>query len=327
MRISFVGFGEAARAFVESLARRRVGLAFAAYDVKRTPEMEAAMRARRVRCAQDVADLVGGADWVVSAVTADQSHVAAAAAAPHMSAGQVFIDLNSVSPERKRQGAGPIEARGAAYLDMAVMAPVHPRGHATPVLLAGPEAARIAPDLVALGFQLRLADDEVGAATAIKMVRSLFVKGLEAITVETLLAAEASGCRAAILASLSQSYPGLGWPEHPAYCLERTRRHGARRAAEMHESAATLRALGLHGALAAEIAAVQARMGAAGPDEGLAEDLAGDLATDLGDAVARALGARRRAEGAPRHAPDPCPGVDVAPTGETPLPGSRRRRA
>src|SRR5690606_29017336 len=131
---------------------------------------------------------------------------------PHLRQGQVVIDINSGSPGRKAESAALVVARGARYLDMAVMAPVHPRGHRTPVLVAGAEAEALWLSLSALGFDGSVAGAEVGAATAIKMVRSLFVKGLEALTVETLLAAEAAGCREEILASLSASYPGLGWP-------------------------------------------------------------------------------------------------------------------
>ncbi len=115
------------------------------------------------------------------------------------------------------------------------------------------------------GFDFELVSDSPGDATAIKMVRSLFVKGLEAITVETLIAAERSGCRDRILASLAKSYPGLGWPDHAAYTMERTLTPGARRAAEMRESAATLDDLGLTGALAEAIADVQDAQGQVGP--------------------------------------------------------------
>jgi 3-hydroxyisobutyrate dehydrogenase-like beta-hydroxyacid dehydrogenase len=147
---------------------------------------------------------------------------------------------------------------------MAVMAPVHPRKHQTPVLLAGAPAERLLPELLGFGFSAEIAGPAAGAATAIKMVRSLFVKGLEAITVEALLAAKASGCYEEILSSLSGSFPGLNWPQFAEYQMERTTRHGRRRAAEMRESAATLDALGLRGGLAMEIAEVQERMGACG---------------------------------------------------------------
>ncbi|SFP03644.1 NAD(P)-dependent oxidoreductase [Tranquillimonas alkanivorans] len=262
MKIAFIGFGEAARAFTDSLQAADGSREFAAYDILETDEMSRAMAARGVRQGADPADAVAGAEWIVSAVTADQSLEAARSVAPHLSRGQVLVDINSVSPDRKRATAHEVEAAGGLYLDMAVMAPVHPRGHATPVLLAGTEAAALAPRLAEAGFALEVAGDAPGEATAIKMVRSLFVKGLEAITVEAMLAASASGCFDRVLASLSKSFPGLGWPDNVSYNLERTLRHGKRRAAEMRESAATLDALGLRGGLAAEIAAVQDEMGA-----------------------------------------------------------------
>jgi 3-hydroxyisobutyrate dehydrogenase-like beta-hydroxyacid dehydrogenase len=273
VRIGFIGFGEAARAFHDSLAPQGIG--FTAYDILLGDEasaetMRAAMRDREVAVAETPAAL-SEADWIISAVTADQSLIAARSLLPHLVQGQIVIDLNSVSPGRKRETAAEVTAAGGIYLDMAVMAPVHPRGHRTPVLLAGEEVDRLAKELAALGFDGRVVGEKPGAATAIKMVRSVFVKGLEAITVEALLAAEASGCFDEILASLSTSYPGLDLPKTAPYQFERTLRHGARRAAEMRESAATLDALGLRGGIAAETAEIQQRMGAAGkkmnPDE------------------------------------------------------------
>jgi 3-hydroxyisobutyrate dehydrogenase-like beta-hydroxyacid dehydrogenase len=273
MRIAFLGFGEAARAFCDSLAGE--GVAFSAYDILlddagRAEAMRDAMRGRNVTIAGSPAGL-RDADWIISAVTADQSLIAARSLLPHLVQGQVVIDLNSVSPGRKRQTAEEVGTAGAAYLDMAVMAPVHPRGHRTPVLLAGEQAEALSREIAALGFNGRVVGDRPGAAAAIKMVRSVFVKGLEAITVEALLAAEASGCFEEILASLSSSYPGLDLPKTAPYQFERTLRHGARRAAEMRESAATLNALGLRGGIAAETAEIQERMGRAGksvdPDE------------------------------------------------------------
>lgn len=265
MIIAFLGFGEAARAFRDSLAGRDPTLGFVAYDILLDDEaaadaMRRAMTGRDVAVARDGSGL-GDADWIISAVTADQSLIAIRSLLPHLVRGQTVIDINSVSPDRKRESAALVEAAGCDYLDMAVMAPVHPRGHHTPVLLAGAVAGTLLPELERLGFEFGLAGEEVGRATAIKMVRSLFVKGLEAITVETLLAAQASGCFKEILASLSQSYPGLGWPKFAAYEFDRTLVHGKRRAVEMRECAATIDALGLNGGLAGEIARIEERMG------------------------------------------------------------------
>ncbi|QDZ12922.1 NAD(P)-dependent oxidoreductase [Devosia ginsengisoli] len=281
MKIGFLGYGEAARAFHDGLARSVL-----AYDILLDQDDGAMREAMKLRGAMPVAIAgLAEADWIFSAVTADQSLLAVTPLLPHLRQGQVLIDINSVSPTRKRETAAAVEAAGAHYLDMAVMAPVHPKKHATPVLLAGAPAETLLPQLLALGFSASVVGPEPGAATAIKMVRSLFVKGLEAITVETLLAARASGCFDEIYASLSASFPGLDWSRFAAYQFERTTRHGHRRAAEMRESGFTLDALGLHGALAREIAAIQDAMSQAGPipEAPLAETVQSILAKRTGE--------------------------------------------
>lgn len=261
MNISYIGFGEAARAFTDSLVQQNFKGFIAAYDVRHDDEMRQAATQRGLAFETDVAQAVKGADWIISAVTADQSYKAAEHALSALQPGQLFIDINSVSPGRKQKTAALVAEKGAQYLDMAVMAPVHPRGHATPVLLAGAQAHAIAPTLEQLGFQFEVVGDQPGEATAIKMVRSMFVKGLEALTVETALAASATGCFERVIGSLADTFPGLGWPKNVNYMFERTLHHGLRRAAEMREVAATYDELGFTGALADKIADVQEKMG------------------------------------------------------------------
>jgi 3-hydroxyisobutyrate dehydrogenase-like beta-hydroxyacid dehydrogenase len=303
VKIAFIGYGEAARAFTDSLARKTGVEIIAAYDIRQDDSMAAAATSRGLRFEPEMEKAISGADWIISAVTADRSLEAAESAADHLRQGQLFIDINSVSPRRKQQAAALVTARNARYLDMAVMAPVHPRGHATPVLLAGPMANALRADFEALGFTFEIIGDEVGAATAIKMVRSMFVKGLEALTVETLMAAATAGCFDRVVNSLAETFPGLGWPDNARYMFERTLRHGARRAAEMHESAVTYDELGFAGALADRIADVQDKMG------GLA---AVELpAGPLEEAVAQIAALRREAAKAASAEPGKClPGRD-----------------
>lgn len=290
MNIAFIGFGEAGRAFQRSLAAHDPTLAFSAYD--RLLDNEGAdglcadaMKAAGVMVAPSAEAAVADAKWIISGVTADQSLAAAESVAPHIRQGQVFFDINSVSPKRKEASAA-LFGPGATYVDMAVMAPVHPKGHRTAVLLAGDVDDALVAELRPLDFAFEIVGQKPGAATAIKMVRSLFVKGLEAITVEALLAAEASGCLDYIMGSLSGSYPGLGLPELAGYQFERTTKHGRRRAAEMRESAATLADLGLHGVLADAIADVQQKMGSLDASVDDSED----LAAIVRDVLARRLG-------------------------------------
>lgn len=272
--IRFIGFGEAARAFTDSLIPHG-GLRLSCFDIRQDGTIEAAAAARGVEVSRTADAGLQEVDWVILAVTAASSLQAAQSVLPALAARHVVIDINSVSPSRKRDTAAEVGAAGAGYVDMAVMAPVHPRGHATPVLLAGSLPAGMTDRLRALGFSFSVAGPAPGDATAIKMVRSLFVKGLEALTAQALLAAYRSGCLEPVVASLSGSFAGLGWPEFPEYQLERMLTHGTRRAAEMEESARTIDETGMSGNLAREVALMQARMGAldATPGATLAETL------------------------------------------------------
>ena len=127
-----------------------------------------------------------------------------------------------------------------------MLAPVHPARLNVPLLLAGPAAGAAEAALRELGFtNIRVVGNEVGRASAIKMIRSVMVKGLEALTDEMMAAATAAGVADEVLASLDASEKALPWAERAAYNLERMTTHGARRAAEMEESAKTLLALGV----------------------------------------------------------------------------------
>jgi 3-hydroxyisobutyrate dehydrogenase-like beta-hydroxyacid dehydrogenase len=154
--------------------------------------------------------------------------------------------MNSVAPDTKREAAAAIEAAGGRYVDVAVMAPVRPAALAVPLLISGPHALAAQPLLGALGFSdIRIVGEEVGRASAIKMIRSVMVKGLEALSWECAAAAEAAGVLDEIMASLDASESPLGWATRVAYNRERMTTHGARRAAEMEEAAKTLLALGV----------------------------------------------------------------------------------
>jgi 3-hydroxyisobutyrate dehydrogenase-like beta-hydroxyacid dehydrogenase len=291
VKIAFIGFGEAARAFVTSLAAN--GIEFSAFDILTESGNDSGVRDAGeklgVTVCRSPGEAVAGADWIISAVTAADSLDAGRSVARVIGPRQVFIDINSVSSGRKQETAALVGANGVACVDMAVMAPVHPRGHRTPVLIAGPACVMVSEKLDELGFDFTIVGDEIGAATSIKMIRSLFVKGLEAVTVQTLLAAQAAGRFDEVFASLSGSFPHFGWPKFPSYQFERVATHGVRRAAEMRESAVSMAELGFPAgrALADAIADVQQSVGELGPPPVASGDIVAIAAS-----LARAILAR-----------------------------------
>jgi 3-hydroxyisobutyrate dehydrogenase-like beta-hydroxyacid dehydrogenase len=240
-RLCFIGFGEAGQAFASGL--RGAGVtAMSAWDIQFPEPAGARLRTAGeemgVRLGTSAGDAIKGSDIVIAAVTAASSLDAARDARPHLGADQFYLDINSVSPGRKQATAQHLAGR-ARYVDVAVMAPVHPARHQTPVLLAGPHAQAIESVLQELGMKPAIAGPEVGQAAAIKMVRSVMIKGMEALTAECFLAATRAGVEPQIIASLSKSFPTLDWSRIVAYNLERMANHGTRRAAEMEEVADT----------------------------------------------------------------------------------------
>ena len=290
--IAFIGFGEAARAFTDSL-RATGPVAVRAYDIlihgPQAGALAEAASSRGVTLTETAAEAIAGADFVFSAVTAAAATDALALPYAGRVHPHVLFDINSVTAARKAANAARVRASGAQYVDMAVMAPAHPAGHRTPVFVAGDTAPAL-PFLTGFDFRFEDLGPEAGQATAVKMVRSLFVKGLEAITVQCLTAAEASGCGERILASLAKSYPGLGIENLGAYTFERVTTHGRRRAEEVREVAQTMRDLGYPAgaALAEGIADVQAAFAAAGI-------ATGPDARDCARAAVQALAAPRQA--------------------------------
>ena len=257
-KIALVGFGEAGRAFASGWVRGD-GDIVSAFDTKLGDPATAgavlsACAEFSVEAARSPAEALAGADRVFSLVTADRAAEAASEAAATIGKGALFFDCNSCSPVTKMANAEAVEKAGGRYVDVAVMAPVHPQRHLTPLLVSGPHAETALVALTALGMRGKPAGPRVGDASAIKMLRSVIVKGLEALTAEAMLAARRAGVEEAVLASLQSSDPGIDWTRRTAYNLERMMLHGARRAAEMREVARTLSDYGLPNRLAAATA-------------------------------------------------------------------------
>ena len=269
--VCFIGFGEAGQALAAGLRDAGVNtvaawdILFPSADGERLREAADRVGVRR---GTSVGDAVRGADLIVAAVTAASSRDAAEQAKPFLRSDQYFLDINSVSPGRKQETARAMDGY-ARYVDVAVMAPVHPARHQTPALLAGPHAASLEPILTGLDMRVSIAGPDIGAAAAIKMVRSVMVKGLEALTLECFLAARRAGVEEQIFASLDKSYPGLDWRKQLEYNLERMANHGIRRAHEMEEVADTLRELGIDPHMTAGTIRRQQEMGDLGKREPL----------------------------------------------------------
>ena len=299
-QIALVGFGEAAQAIARGLAREPAVTRVTAYDIRfadpaASGELMARARERKVTPAPDLAEALAGADISLSLVVGSAAVRVGEAAGAHLKAGQIFVDLNSIGPDAKKRVAQALAKGGnAAFVEGAVMARVPPLEHKVPILLAGAEAERAAALLSAAGMDIEAVGTEVGQACAVKIIRSIIVKGVEALLIESLTAAEKAGVRERIIDSISQTFPGLDWRQTATYYIGRTQQHGARRVTEMSEAAATLESLGLQPilstAIAQTIGAAHAKLAeAALPIDRPYAELLAVLAADPGTKVAAGM--------------------------------------
>ena len=245
--VGLVGYGEVGRILAEDLRKQDVKVS--AYDIKLGGDQAGPLRDHAgtfgVQLASSHADLAARADLIVSAVTASQAVPVADACAPAVKKGAWFLDFNSASPGAKRRAAGLIDGAGGRYVEGAVMTSVPPYRIKVPLLLGGAGAAELAPLLLELGFDAKVASRDLGVASAVKMCRSVMIKGMEAMVIEAFTTARAYGVEDAVLASLAETFPGINWEKQGAYFFQRVIEHGRRRSEEVREVAETVREIGL----------------------------------------------------------------------------------
>ncbi|HWV05432.1 DUF1932 domain-containing protein [Ralstonia sp.] len=273
--VGLIGFGEVGGIFGRALAAQADVAEVCAWDVRFAND--AAFRAQvpmPIMVAAGCAALCERATLIISAVTAANTLAVAVEAAASIRPGAFFLDLNSASPGAKQQAARAIEAAGAHYVEAGVMTSVPPYGIRVPMLLGGPYAAALGPALVALGMDANPVSERIGIASAIKMSRSILIKGLEAIVIESFTNARRYGVEDHMLPTLDETFPGIDWQRLGGYLFSRVAKHGKRRAEEMDEAARTVEETGIAPIASRAIADKQrwvAQLARAGAFDGVSE--------------------------------------------------------
>jgi 3-hydroxyisobutyrate dehydrogenase-like beta-hydroxyacid dehydrogenase len=297
LAIGLVGYGEVGKILTGALVDRKVAWVGAWDILLRDPATAGPMKAHAARSGVDavtsMAALTARADVIVSAVTASQAWSVADEAARTIRPGTWFVDLNSCSPGTKARSAERIDGALGRYVESAVMTTVPQYGIRVPMLLGGRDAPELKELLSPLGFVMEVAAERVGVASAIKMCRSVMIKGLESLLVESLTSARAYGVEDRVLASLHETFPELDWEKVASYMVMRTALHGKRRAEEMREVAVTVREAGLEPWMASATAERQDWMARQKDTAGLAQVPKDANWRAYADLLLRAIEARR----------------------------------
>ena len=278
--IGLIGYGEVGKIFCVGLKARPGIESVSAWDLKfagtATQQKEQAHAAEAgVSACASMQALCAQSGWLISAVTASSTLAVAQEASAHIKPGTLFLDLNSASPGTKQQAAKLIEAAGGHYVEAGVMTSIPPYGIRVPMLLGGPQAGALAQRLRSYGMDAKCVSEKIGVASAIKMCRSVMVKGLEALVIESYATARAYGVEDHVLPTLAETFPSIDWEKQGAYFFSRVVQHGQRRAEEMREAANTVREAGFEPFMASAIADKQqwvADEAAEGVFDGLEKD-------------------------------------------------------
>ncbi|HEY8245146.1 MAG TPA: DUF1932 domain-containing protein [Casimicrobiaceae bacterium] len=264
MNVGLVGYGEVGKIFTSEFIEQKVGWVGAwdilMRDAAAGPAMTTHAAKAGVEAVGSMAALTAKADVVISAVTASQAGAVADEASTSIRPGTWFMDLNSCSPGVKQRSSERIVRAGGRYVESAVMTTVPGYGIRVPMLLGGRHAAEFRALMAPLGFDMQVADERIGVASATKMCRSVMIKGLESLLVESLTSARYYGVEDRVLASLHETFPELDWEKIASYMIMRTALHGKRRAEEMREVAVTVREAGVEPLMATATAERQDSM-------------------------------------------------------------------
>jgi 3-hydroxyisobutyrate dehydrogenase-like beta-hydroxyacid dehydrogenase len=244
-----LGLGEAGSRLAADLVA--AGVEVRGYDPDPARDVSAIVRV------PDPVSAAEGCDVVLSVNAAKAALEAAEAALPALR-GLVYADLNTASPELKRELDELVSGAGADFADVALLGPIPARGLHAPVLASGAGARAFAGLLAPLGMPVTVVSDEAGDAAALKLVRSVFMKGLAAAVVESMQAADAMD-RGEWLAGEIEAMIGRQLLER---ALEGSRLHAVRRVDEMEAACELLRELGVEPRVAAAAAAQLADLAA-----------------------------------------------------------------
>ena len=204
-KIGFLGFGEVGSCFARDLTR--AGALVRAYDKYwNTDSMGPRIRQRGTEAGVVLAEspeaLLHWGDVFISVTSPVVALETARTVEADLREGQVYADFNSATPRVKQEIARVVGSRGCAFVDGGILGSPRMEGHRVPIVVSGSQAAALASMLNGYGMQITVIGSEPGQASALKVIRSIFTKGLESVLLECLVAAQAFGIRKPILTSV-----------------------------------------------------------------------------------------------------------------------------
>jgi len=247
LRLGFMGFGEAGYHFAKGLsgngltgmvAYSRSGAKAAADDPLRARAAEAG-----VELVKSPRELCRRADVILGVVTGRNALSALRSVRRHLRPEQIYVDLSAASV-RTMEKAPALLDEPSVFVDAAIMGPVPVEGLKVLLLVSGPRAGRIRELLAPCGMNIEVVEGGAGAASTMKLLRAIFMKGITGLLFETLEAAQRSGMREAVEAEIVRWMDATPFERVIRRFVSGTAVHAGRRAHEMADTLELLRSLG-----------------------------------------------------------------------------------
>ena len=253
MKIGFIGFGAAACSLALGLGSEGIHEMLAyrpgAGDTEKDRLRVRNAQAAGVRLVSDLAELAGDSDIIFSAVPPTFSLAAAREARDHLSGRQIYVDITATTPALKKEIWAELKGSGVRFVDAAVLGGLPKEKHRVPIAASGNGAEAFRELFTPFNMQISIVGEEPGAASAIKLIRSIFMKGISTLMLETLEAADHYGVSGEVTASLAASMDSAPFLDHLDRLVTGSAIHCKRRADELEGSIAMLEEAGLDSAM------------------------------------------------------------------------------
>ena len=255
MKLGFIGFGEAAFHISQGLYEEGVRGIRATDVMIGHPVMGRQIRERaeaaHVELTEDQAELADWAEVLIAAVPSSHTMEVCLAVRDRLRPGQIYADVSASTPKTKQRIWEAVKDTGVLFADAAMLGSLPASRHKVPILASGCGAQAFLDCMVPFGMKISYVGEEPGAASAIKLIRSIYMKGVAALLVDTLRAADAYGVADPVIAALAETMDGTPFVPTMNRLVTGTAIHCVRRAAELKGSIELLEEAGLNPELTA----------------------------------------------------------------------------
>ncbi|TDF94873.1 prephenate dehydrogenase/arogenate dehydrogenase family protein [Paenibacillus piri] len=246
MQLGFIGFGEAAFEMSSGLKEQGFGKIFAYDPLWNHPTFGLLVKERAhkagVELKTEAEGVLDQADILIVAVPANKAYEVSGTLKPYLKKGCIYVDVSASNPDVKRRISDNIKGKEVPFVDAAMMGPLPVYKHTVPILASGDGTDALTRHMSPYGMAISKVSENPGDASAVKLIRSIYMKGTAALLIELLEAAHRFQVEDLVIGSISETMDGKSFEQSMNRLVTGTSIHAVRRAAELEGSIEMLEA-------------------------------------------------------------------------------------